>query len=63
MYIKVFFPIAKFQMQFYVSFLHCVRDLGFNICAQTFCKRGYVLYYVELCPTIFLSLYIIVRIC
>jgi hypothetical protein len=31
MYIRVFFPITKFQMQFYVSFLHCARDLGFNI--------------------------------
>ncbi len=61
MYIKVFFPIAKFQMQFYVSFLHCVRDLGFNICAQTFCKRGCVLYFVELCLTKFLSFCIIVR--
>jgi hypothetical protein len=27
-------------MQFYVSFLHCAHDLGFNICAQTFSKRG-----------------------
>jgi hypothetical protein len=63
MYIRVFFPITKFQMQFYVSFLHCVHDLRFNICVQTFCKRGCVLYFVELCPTTFLHFCIIVKIC